>query len=956
MSLANECPSTTPSTAPLTHYKDCGGHKWEKFEPSVCGGSSEDTEECASHTDNLQIEVEKGPSDSAMRELSTNMKHVIFELERSPWSTGSGACMSVQEARFSQLCKIRQSSIIVESCGIEIASPGPTPRQWLRLSLIQEAADPCAVTMQGPALTTGSSVVVADYNPADKLEESFSDVPNSMATGSAANLQRDPAPTTSKIASCKLLIAIFFILLLWALLAAALVGVIIRRLPLKLEDGELLVGSTTWSKAVKAEVSQTLLMTKEGLRFVSLHGDVTIDQDGKSTVQQWGALPRGFFNASAIRYDTSLFAEDRETQSLTLQDASIQAKHLQLSTGLTSDSTAHDRAGLTLLIDNSTLQFTPDGRLTILSTSHLFTAGNVAYTQGPSMKHLTENLAFDHISAWRQDTAAFGLEILAIAIHNLQLQLRNVSGAVFNRTGAETGLTNQSSPVVFDRRQFVLSDGYVAITGEGVPYVPTNASIWTSFSGNSGDLFTFSDALDLLAEKFAALSASVTLPLPLPPNSVSQLEISNGSITDAKISAGGLTAKSLLLGDGLCSDGRGALSLQLDATQFSITEGTSGAALTGKGIPYEPRDKNLWKDMDPPTLSGAVDSLMLYLWNISNSSFALQNGSVHSHALESKAVTGEKIADATIRTIHMENGTVTESKLADSSVTTSKLSNESVLSSKIASSAVETWHLQNFCVDTMKLKNNAVTSDKVQPGAINREHLANSSIDSSKLIEGCVNSAKISAKAVNESHLTDRSVSSVKLQFGAATSSIIASNAVSSNHLQESSVTSSKVANFSLYGHHLRLGRGLAVEPNGHVGVALNATQFASNGTTVQLTGVGIPYQKATPQSFEGRTVTTVSSALDEIERKLYGTNLSSANSAPFDPTTRKLFWPTPPPTTVQAAIEMIVDRIAQMAVGQKFYFPGPYANDAEAIMAGLTPREAYFDSAGGLRTVRPAG
>jgi hypothetical protein len=220
-------------------------------------------------------------------------------------------------------------------------------------------------------------------------------------------------------------VAIVVVLILWLIIACLLIGLVYGLVALKLERGQLFVGSDRGAKPIQANVGQTLFMTSDGLSFLSLSGDVAVDPNGRSRVMSLNSIAAGSVNASAIRYDPTIFAEARDDQSLTIQLASIHARHIQLGSGLTGQlSDASQEDPLSLSIDNQVLTFTKEGQLTIRPGNYLFSAHRIAYAPGTGMTSLME-VAPHSIND--NSTIADGIDTLASAILTLHDNIHSLS-------------------------------------------------------------------------------------------------------------------------------------------------------------------------------------------------------------------------------------------------------------------------------------------------------------------------------------------------------------------------------------------------------------------------------------------------------------------------------------------------------------------------------------------------
>ena len=276
-------------------------------------------------------------------------------------------------------------------------------------------------------------------------------------------------------------------------------------------------------------------------------------------------------------------------------------------------------------------------------------------------------------------------------------------------------------------------------------------------------------------------------------------QITDNSITTAKISAGAVTA-SQIAADTITAS-------QIAAGAITSSELAAGSVVAGK------------------IAAGTIQAADIAAGAITAGTIAA--GAITATELAAGAVTAGKIAAGAIVAGDIAANTITASQIAANTITASQIAGDTITAAQIAAGAIT----------ASELAANAVTAGKISAGTIVAADIAANTITAGQIAAGAITATQLAANTITAGQIAAGTITATQLAANTITASQKPANTITSGQIAASTITASQIAASTITTDRILVGAVTALSQANSLG-ASTISSGGSNNIVVSTTNV----------------------------------------------------------------------------------------------------------------------
>lgn len=320
-----------------------------------------------------------------------------------------------------------------------------------------------------------------------------------------------------------------------------------------------------------------------------------------------------------------------------------------------------------------------------------------------------------------------------------------------------------------------------------VSSVPGAKSTSTVFNTTDGKLYRWSSTAYVVSVPTTDLSGSIT-----------STQITDGSISTAKLAANAVTAAKIAAGTitstEIATDTITAGNIAAGA--ITASELAAGAVTAGK------------------IAANAVTATEIAAGSITTAKIAanaVTAGEIAADAVTSAkilagSITTAKIAAGAVTATEIAAGAITAGKIAALSVTAAEIATDTITSGQIAAGAISASELAAGAVTAGKIAANAVTATEIAAGSVTTAKIAASAVTAGEIAAGTITSANIAAGTITGANIAAGTIAAGNIVSGTITSSQIAANTITASNIAGTTITADKIASGTITASQIAAG------------------------------------------------------------------------------------------------------------------------------------------------------
>ena len=289
-----------------------------------------------------------------------------------------------------------------------------------------------------------------------------------------------------------------------------------------------------------------------------------------------------------------------------------------------------------------------------------------------------------------------------------------------------------------------------------------------------------------------------------------------------------------------------------------IVANLSGTALYSQSFTATPN----WSRVDLPIPTGNTESLitvqigltnaqgvmratafmvqkgiLLTPWNLSQQELLYDNA-INTALLAPSAVTGDKVASATLTGQNIAGGTVTGDNIASATITGQNISGNSITGDLIAAQTITG---QNIAAGT-------ITSSLIASQTITATNIASQTITSQQIAAATITGQNIAAATISGGNIVAGSITGGNIAAGTLTATNIAAGTITGNLIAAQTITANNIVSNTITGALIAAG---TITASNIASQTITASQIAAN----TITGTNIAASSVSADVLNGGTI-----------------------------------------------------------------------------------------------------
>jgi len=235
---------------------------------------------------------------------------------------------------------------------------------------------------------------------------------------------------------------------------------------------------------------------------------------------------------------------------------------------------------------------------------------------------------------------------------------------------------------------------------------------------------------------------------------------------------------------------------------------------------------------------------------------------------EDGAVTGGKIASATITASNITNSTITATQIANSTITGGKIAGTTITASNITAATITATEIANSTITATQISNSTITGGKIAGTTITASNITNATITTTQIAASTITGGNIAGTTITASNIVAATITASEIANSTITGGKIAGTTITASNIANSTITTTQIANSTITGGNIA---GTTISASNIVSSTITATQIANSTITggkianATITGANIAGATITDSNIVGGTITGASIAAGTI-------------------------------------------------------------------------------------------